>query len=288
MSAVPDACGLRHGETLQWRAVAASALLALVLATYLAGVSRVRRRWPPARTAVFIAGAAVVGVALAVDGRRSFTAHVLQHLLLGMVAPALLALGAPLTLALQATRGAGRRRMLRVLHSRPAAVLCHPLVAWALFGGSMLAVYLTPLYRLSLHNTLVHEALHAHFLLAGSLFFWPVLGVDPVPRRLPHGARLLMVFLTIPFHAVLGIALLGASPLAPEHTLADHRAGTGALWAGSDLLGLVAVLIVAFQWMGHEEREAAREDRRADAEVEAGHHAAGGPTPPLVRTHGIT
>jgi putative membrane protein len=182
------------------------------------------------------------------------------------------------TLALQASTGSARRRMLRVLHSRPVAVLCSPLVAWALFGGSMLAVYLTPLYRISLDDAVVHEALHVHFLVTGSLFFWPVLGVDPLPRRLPHGARLLMVFLTIPFHAVLGIALLGASPLAPEHTLADHRAGTSALWAAGDLLGLVAVLVVAFQWMGHEERQAAREDRRADEA--AARLSAGRPGPP--------
>ncbi|MGI8683804.1 MAG: cytochrome c oxidase assembly protein [Acidimicrobiales bacterium] len=257
--------------------MAAGPLLAVVLAGYLVAASRVRRKWPPARTAAFVAGAAAVAAALVVDGRRSFTAHAVQHLLLGMVAPALFALGAPITLALQAGHGATRRRLLGVLHSRPAAVLGSPLAAWALFGGSMLAVYLTPLYRLSLDSGLVHEVLHVHFLVVGSLFFWPVLGVDPLPRRLPHGARLLMVFLTIPFHAVLGIALLGASPLAPEHSLADHRAGTGVLWAAGDLLGLVAVLIVAFQWMGHEERQAVREDRRAD---EAARLAADRPTPP--------
>jgi len=113
----------------------------------------------------------------------------MQHLLLGMLAPALLALGAPVTLALQASGGATRRRLLRILHSRPAAVLCSPLVAWALFGGSMLALYLHAFYRISLDNTALHDALHVHFLFAGSLFFWPVLGVDPVPRRVPtaHG-----------------------------------------------------------------------------------------------------
>lgn len=259
-----DADGLRHGETLQWRTMAAGPMLAVVLAAYLVAASRVRRRWPAARTTAFVSGGVVAAGALAVDGTGSFTAHAVQHLLLGMVAPALFALSAPVTLALQAFRGPGRRRILAVLHSRAARVLCSPLVAWALFGGSMLAVYLTPLYRLSVDNALVHEALHVHFLAAGSLFFWPVLGADPLPRRLPHGARLLMVFLTIPFHAVVGIALLGASPLSPDHTLADHRAGTGALWAAGDLLGLAAVLIVAFQWMAHEERQAVREDRRAD------------------------
>lgn len=244
--------------------VAAGLLLALALAWYVTASRRVRRPWPVARTAAFVGGTAVVAASLVVDGERSFAAHAAQHLLLGMVAPALFALAAPVTLALQAGGRTTRRRILRVLHSAPAAVLGHPLAAWSLFGGSLLALYLTPLYRLSLEHPWLHEVLHLHFLAAGALFFWPVVGVDPAPRRLPHGARLLMVFLAIPFHAVLGLALLGARPLAPEHTLADHRAGTAVLWAGGDLLGLVAVLVVAVQWMGHEERQAAREDRWAD------------------------
>lgn len=244
--------------------VAAGPFLAFALIWYISASRRVRRPWPPARTASFAAGAAVVAAALLVDGGRSFAGHAVQHLLLGMVAPALFALSAPVTLALQAGGRSTRRRMLAVLHSRPAAMIAHPLTAWAVFGGSLLALYLTPLYRLSLESAWLHELLHVHFLVAGALFFWPVLGADPAPRGLPHGARLLMVFLAIPFHAVLGMALLGARPLAPEHTLADHRAGTAVLWAGGDLLGLVAVLVVAARWMGHEERQAAREDRRAD------------------------
>lgn len=233
----------------------------MVLGGYLVAARRVRRRWPPARTAAFVAGALLVGVALLAVGDRTFAGHAAQHVLLGMAAPALLALGAPVTLALQTAGVPARRRLLRVLHSRPAAALCHPVLAWALFGGSMLALYLTPLYRLSVDHPVLHEAVHVHFLAAGCLFFWPVLGADPVPRRLPHGARLLMVFLTIPFHAVLGMALLGARPLMAAYSAADHRAGTAVLWAGGDVLGLVAVLVVAAQWMAHEERQAAREDR---------------------------
>ena len=261
--------GCATAETLQWARVGPGSLLALALAlalaAYLGAASRVRRRWPPARTVSFVSAAVVVVVALALDGEERFTAHAVQHLLLGMVAPALFALAAPVTLALQASGPPLRRRLLRALHSRAASVAGHPLTGWSLFGGSMLALYLTPLYRLALDHAWLHEVLHVHFLVAGALFLWPIVGVDPVPQRLPHGARLLTVFLTVPFHAVLGMALLGAGdPLAPQHTLADHRAGAGVLWVAGDLLGLVAALVVAAQWMAHDDRQAAREDRRAE------------------------
>lgn len=248
--------------------MAAALVLAAALGAYGWGTRRVRRRWPAARTAAMSAGALVVFGSLLLDGEARFTTHATQHLLLGMVAPALFALAAPVTLALQAGGPRTRRRLRRVLHSRAAAVAAHPLTGWSLFGGSMLALYLTPLYRLSLEHEWLHEALHLHFLAAGALFFWPVVGVDPVPRRLPHGGRLLVVFLVVPFHAVLGMALLAArEPIAPRHTLADHRAGAGLLWIAGDLLGLVAALVVAAQWMAAEDRQAAREDRRADDPV---------------------
>ena len=244
--------------------MAAGLLLGVALAAYVRATGRVRRRWPPGRTAAAVAGVAVVAAALVVDGESRFTAHAAQHLLLGMVAPALLALSAPVTLALQAGRPATRRALRRALHSRAATVAAHPLTGWSLFGGSMLALYLTPLYRLSLEHEWLHEALHVHFLAAGALFLWPVVGADPVPRRLPHGGRLLVVFLAVPFHAVLGMALLASrEPIAPQHTLGDFRAGAGLLWIAGDLLGLVAALVVAAQWMAHDDREAAREDRRA-------------------------
>lgn len=245
--------------------MAAGLLLAVAVAVYVRAARRVRRRWPPARTAALVAGAAVVAGALVLDGEARFTTHAAQHLMLGMVAPALFAMAAPVTLALQAGGPATRRRLRRALHSRGASVAAHPLTGWALFGGSMLALYLTPLYRLSLEHEWLHEALHLHFLAAGALFLWPVVGADPVPRRLPHGGRLLVVFLAIPFHAVLGMALLASpEPIAPQHTLRDFRAGAGLLWVAGDLLGLIAALVVAAQWMGHEDRQAAREDRRAD------------------------
>lgn len=263
-----------------------AALLGLLVVggLYVTGVRRLGRRgrtWPLSRTAPFVAGLAVVAVAtlsgLAAYDTVLFSAHAVQHVLLGVVAPLLLALGAPVTLALQATDRSTQRAVLRLVHSRPVALLTHPLVGWTLFGGSLFALYFTPLFELSLRNDAVHAAVHAHFLLAGSVFFWPLIGVDPVRHRLPYGARILAVFLTVPVHAVLGVAILSSSTLLadgyyaearPSWTSApldDQRTGGGILWAVGDLLGLAATTVVLVQWMQADEREAARNDRRLDA-----------------------
>lgn len=235
-----------------------------VALAYLAAARRVPRRWPIARTAAFAGGAAAAAVALTLEGEESFTVHVLQHLLLGMLAPALLVLGAPVTLALQVCPPRARRAIGGVLDSRAVALLTSPVVVWLLFGVVSLAMYLTPLYRMSLEDESLHLLLHAVALGAGGLFFWAVIGVDRVGRGVPHGARLLMVLFAVPFHAVLGVALLAsAEPLAAAHSLSDHRTGAGVLWAAGDGLGVAVALVVLAQWMRHEDREAAREDRVA-------------------------
>jgi len=262
------------------------AVVLLLAVAYLTGVRRLAakgRRWAPARTASFMAGCVVVTVALqsglAAYAASSFSVHVVQHLLLVMLGPALLALGAPITLALQAGSRSTQRRLLRVLHCPPAKVVTHPLVAWVLFGGSMVALYFSGMYAMTLENDYVHDLVHVHFLVVGMLFFWPVVGLDPSVWRMHHGFRLLYVFVALPFHAFVGIALLsGQEPLFAAHTLGDQRAGAGIMWAVGDLLGLAAVAIVLAQWMAHEKRESAREDRYADAtRLAAGFAGSAGP-----------
>lgn len=248
---------------------------------YLLGVSRLRTRgraWPVTRSVLF--GLGLVAVVAATNGPLAgadatrFSAHAGQHLLLGMIAPLLVALSAPLTLALQAGSGTTTSRLRRALHSPPAHVLAHPLVGVALFGGSLFALYFTPLLGLSLRNGFVHAAVHLHFFAAGAAFLWPVVAVDPVPGRASHPLRLLAVFLTLPLHAVLGLALLGSDRLladgwygrvlGPERAVVDQRAAGGVLWAAGEIVGLVCVGLVLASWMAADEREAARTDRRLD------------------------
>ncbi|HEX9993501.1 MAG TPA: cytochrome c oxidase assembly protein [Acidimicrobiales bacterium] len=250
------------------------AVTALAALLYGLGVRRLGargRRWPAARTAAFAAGLLALTIATSsglarVDTVR-FSAHAVQHVLLGMVAPLLLALGAPVTLALQAAARPTRSALLRVVDHPAAGALTHPAVGWALFGGTLFALYLTPVFGLSLRNDLVHAAVHLHFLAAGCLFFWPLVGTDPVRRRLPHPARMLSLLLLVPVHAVLGLALLGLSAPLGDGTwsLADQRAGAAVLWGTGDLLGLVAGGVVLARWMAADDRAQAVRDRLADA-----------------------
>jgi putative copper resistance protein D len=211
-------------------------------------------------------------------------------MLLTMVAAPLLVLGAPVTLALRVSRGRTRRRLTRVLHSPPLRVIGHPLVAWVLFTMSLYALYFSPLFDLSLRQPLVHDLVHLHFLAAGLLFWWPVVGLDPSRWRLPHIARLGFVFLMVPFHAFLGVAIMNSGRvLAPtlesfQRTwgptpLADQQTGGAILWGAGDLIALAAVLGILISWASYEEKVVnVREDRRLARE-----RAAGRPPRPATR-----
>jgi len=244
------------------------ALGPLLAVLYGVGVRRLGRRgrvWPGWRSVAFGAGA----VALTASGlvpETSFVGHMAGHVLLGMVAPLLLAQGRPVTLALQSVTRPARRRLLRLLHSGPARTLAHPVVGFALFGMTLAALYLSPLFPLSLRNPVVHAAVHLHFLAAGCLFLWPLVGADPLPRPVPYGARILAVLAAVPFHAFLGLALLSTrTPLAPAvyPSLPDQHAAAGLLWASGELLTLAVAAIVLRRWMDADQRQATRLDQRA-------------------------
>ena len=253
---------------------------------YLLGVRTLSRRgdqWPPGRTVAFLGGLLIAAYAimggLAAYDTTLFSAHMVQHILLSMIAPIPMALGAPITLALRTLphghRGP-RELLLAVLHSRVAAVVASPLVGFSLFTGSLFVLYFSPLYEASLRHPWFHDAVHVHFLLVGCLFYWPLLGIDPMPGRFPYWGRMLLVFVTMPVHAVLGLVLLQSErPLAQSwyqglgrpwgtSIITDQRTGGGIMWAVGDVLGVVIVAALFVQWSRAEERGAVREDRRLD------------------------
>lgn len=231
------------------------------------------RRWSRWRTTSFLAGTALVVVALQ-SGLASyddsvFAMHVVQHLLLMTFAPILYALGAPVTLALQSSARRRQELLLKVLHHPVTAALTHPGVVVSVAYGTMLVYLLSPLYRLSLEHPVLHALTHLHFLVWGVLFWWVVVGLDPQRRRLSHPKKLAILAGGIPVSAILGVTLTGArASIAPAfHSVADTRAGGSILWVVGELTTLVAMGIVVGQWMRHEERAAARADRRLDAEL---------------------
>jgi putative copper resistance protein D len=252
---------------------AALVLAGLGAALYALGVRRLAargRRWSPGRSAALGAAVAVAlvatqsGIARHEDAR--LWVHMVQHALLGLVVPLLVVLSAPLTLVLQSAAPATRRRLRAALRSRPAHLLTRPAVAWGLFGGGLVALYLTPLLDLSVRHDAVHLAVHAHVIASGVLFLAVLVGVDPLPHRPPPGARLLALLVAVPFHAVIGLALLSAAePVAPDAypLLSDQRTAAGLFWGTGELFTLVVAAIVMRQWWVGEQRAAARDDRRA-------------------------
>jgi cytochrome c oxidase assembly factor CtaG len=261
-----------------------AALLLAAAAAYLYGVWVLHRRrdpWPWPRSLSFVVlglGSAAVATQSALGAYDTvlLSVHMVQHMLLSMVAPVFLALGAPVTLALRTLTRTPRGWLLALLHSRVAKVLSFPAVAFALYVLSPWALYMTEWYDATLRSAYLHEALHVHFVAVGALFFWPLLGVDPVPGRVAYPFRLLTVFATLPFHAFLGVTVMGMSSLIAGEWYTsldrdwgptpaqDQEIAGGLLWGSGDVVGLVLFGVLFVQWVRESQREARREDRRLD------------------------
>jgi len=257
---------------------------------YAWGVLVLRRRgdrWPLGRTIAFVvmgmgsfAFATMSGL-----GRYDTTllsVHMVQHMVLSMVVPLALALGAPVTLALRTLPPGPRRWLLAALHSRVAKVLAFPPLAFVLYVVSPWALYFSPWYDASLSSAYVHQMMHIHLVLVGTLFFWPLMGIDPVPGRVSHPFRVLLTLMTLPFHAFLGVTIMGQTTLIGEEHYLELREGPmgswlppviddqhlagGILWASGDLIGILFFAVLFVQWVRSSMKEAAREDRRLDIE----------------------
>lgn len=238
------------------------------------------RPWSRKRTASFLVGLVAIDAALqspvASYTMTYFQAHVIQHLLLMVVAPPLLAMGAPMTLALQTSGRATKVRILRVLNARPFQVLTHPLPVWFLYYFSMFAFFLTVALNVAMLHMWLMDLINLTFLFASTLFWWPIVGLDPIPHwQLSHGARMANLMIGIPVESFLALALLSTTrPAASMYTLGSTHSGAGILWVGAELFTFLALIPVFIQWMRLEERKGARYDAQLDAEMEADRRAA--------------
>jgi len=200
-----------------------------------------------------------------------FQAHVIQHLLLMVVAPPLLAMGAPMTLALQTSGRPTKVRLLAILNSRVFRLMTHPLPVAFVYYFSMFAFFLTSALGYAMLHMWVMDLVNLAFLFSATLFWWPIVGLDPIPHwQMGHGAKLLSLLLGVPIESFLALALLSTSrPAAPIYTLGSTHAGAGLLWVGAELLTFLALIPVFVQWVRVEERKGARLDAQLDAELAA-------------------
>lgn len=192
-----------------------------------------------------------------------FWAHMVQHLLMTLVAPPLILLSAPVTRLLRASRGTRRARMAAVLRSRLFRLVTHPLFTWVLFALVMWVTHFSPIYQLAVENELVHLIEHSAYLLAALLFWAPVIGLDPSRHRLAWPVRLAYLLLALPLQSFLGLALYSSeSPLyAAYPSLDDQRLGALIMWIGGDMVFVLAVALAIGGWMRSDAKEAERIDR---------------------------
>ncbi len=275
-----------------WRFDPLIGTAAVVMAVlYLAGVHRLRRRgdgWPVGRTVAWMTGCValfiVTSSSVRAYGSAMFSVHMSEHMALNMFVPVVLVLGAPVTLALRALPAAGdgrppgpREWVLWLVHSRITGFLTHPVVAFAIFVGSLYAVYFTPLFDTFVRYHWGHELMAVHFLLTGYLFFWVIIGIDPGPRRLPFLGRLGLLFAVMPFHAFFGIATMtmtgilggeyyrsvGLPWLTSVHD--DQHLGGAIAWGSSELPVIIVVVALVAQWARQDRRAGERHDRHSDS-----------------------
>lgn len=262
-------------------------LLITAVALYIKGVVVLTRRgdkWPVGRTISFALGVSTIDFAtsggLGLYAHFSFSYHMIAHMILGMIAPIGIVLGAPITLALR-TLPQGRNKnergvrgtLLAALHSKLAVFYTNPIVALAFFDGSLFALYFTGLFGSMMQSHAGHLFMNIHFILTGLLFFHVIIGIDPNPRRIPHLVRIVVVFAAMSIHAFFSVALMSSTSLIDKgyfaslktpwltDLLADQQLGGSIGWAMGEIPILLALIVTFISWVKDDSREVKRIDR---------------------------
>ncbi|HEY3894508.1 MAG TPA: cytochrome c oxidase assembly protein [Pseudonocardiaceae bacterium] len=265
-------------------------------AGYTLGVRRLRRRgvaWPAGRSWWFITGlASILLVSVSFVGVYAgtlFWDRAVQNIVLLMVTPMLLALGAPLTLLRDALPGPAARRAGRILHSAAARALTFPPVMTTALIAPLFVLYLTPLYEASLRSAVIAAAVGTGLVAAGFCYFWTRFRLDPTPRKDPYVLAVAISIAEVIFDGVLGLVLWLGPLIAPHYYLALHRSwgpdprldqiiGAGVLWIGGDLAGLPFLGAVVTRMMREDQQQAVEIDAELDT-LDAVTPATGAPVP---------
>jgi cytochrome c oxidase assembly factor CtaG/putative copper export protein len=271
-------------------------ILVILVALYVKGVMVLTKRgdkWPVGRTVSFSIGIAVIDFAtsggLGLYAHFSFSIHMIAHMLLGMVAPIFLVLGAPITLALRtlpqgrtAEERGVRGSLLAALHSKLGVFYTNPIVALLIFDGSLFGLYFTNLFADLMQNHIGHLIMNLHFLAAGFLFFFVIIGVDPNPRRIPHLVQMVVLFAAMSIHAFFSVALMSTTTLIDKgyfkslqtpwltDLLGDQKLGGSIGWSMGEIPILIALVATFINWLRDDTREAKRIDRNTARQAAMG------------------
>jgi putative copper resistance protein D len=265
-------------------------ILVFATALYIKGVvilSRRKIKWPVGRTISFAFGISLLDYStsggLGLYGIFSFQYHMIAHMILSMIAPIFIVLSAPITLALR-TLPQGRNSeergirgwFISILHSKVSMIWTHPIVVLAIFDGSLFVLYFTSLFGDLMSSHFGHLLMNLHFIGAGLLFFFVIVGVDPNPRRTHHLVRMVILLAAMSIHAFFSVALMSsrtlidggyyevlARPWATD-LLADQRAGASFGWAMGEIPILIAFIATFIQWIRSDAREAKRADKNSE------------------------
>jgi cytochrome c oxidase assembly factor CtaG len=238
---------------------------------------------PRARTYSFLVAMAALALALVSGVARYdttlFSVHMVQHVLLMLVAAPFIALSAPITVILRLSSPATRKRwILPILQSRAVRFLTFPVVDWIVFAGVMWTSHFSPLFNAALEDPAVHYFEHTLFLTTALLFWWPAVGMDPAPWRMAHPARIVHVFLQMTQNTFLAVVILNVPTVLYPHyatlvrpwgpsTIDDQRLAAGIMWLAGDLIFLTAIMVLVAGWMRAETRTTARADRQAEIDL---------------------
>ena len=271
------------GDPLPWIAVAAGSIGYLIMARM---VNRAHPATPvPIRRVTFwLAGMLVIALALGspIDlyADDLLSIHMVQHLLLTMAAPPLLALGAPMTLLLRASSPHFRRSvLLPILHSGAVRAITWPPVGWTAFAIVMWATHFTPLFDAALENDGLHHVEHLLYVGAGALFWWPVIGADPIRWRLSPVSRMVYLAAQMPINTAIGLAIYFAPGVLYPHyatllrtwgpsPVVDQQIAGILMWGVDDLVMLGALVVCIAGWLRADEVRSHRTEQRAARHVE--------------------
>lgn len=284
---LPSLSSIIFGWSPEWFMLSLSLVAA---GLYTVGLIRIKQNqitWSTLRTISFMIGIGLViwttNAGISMYSKVSFEYHMIQHMVLSMIAPIFIVLGTPITLALRALPAQKtsdhriiREWILALLHSGYSKLITHPLMVLGIFTFGLYGLYFTPLFASLMASHTGHIFMELHFLISGLLFSYVVIGADPSPRTVPYWARLMIVLVGLSLHAFFAIAIMqSGEPIGVDwyiqvqppwlpNLLADTTAGGSIAWALGEIPTFLLLVIVAVMWSRSDTRLAKQLDRAAD------------------------